>query len=122
MKNKNGFTLIELLAIIVILATFLMLVSSKVLESREKAANKAYEVLLETIESSTELYIIDHVSEYEDIDTPGTQIHITLQNLIDDGYIEAPIINPKTRLEIPLTTVITVEVIKAGVIDVQFEI
>lgn len=124
MKNKHGFTLFELLAVIMILGMLAVLVSTLVINNKERAANRAYDVLLKTIETSAELYVTDHAYEYANIDTPGAIINIKLQDLVSDGYIDSPIINPRTGEAIPNLddVIITITVISAGVINISFTI
>ncbi len=83
MKNK-GFTLVELLAVIILLSIIALIVVPKVLEQKENQDKKIKESQKELIYASSNIYIKDN---NEDDIEPGKVFCITVQSLIDEGYI-----------------------------------
>src|SRR5690554_3579974 len=101
MKRK-AFTLIELLGVIVIISiisTLLVVVVNDYIANTKK---KAYEQTVENIEYLTRLYIDKERENISDINTIGTEIYITLQDLVDVDLIKPPIKDPRTGADITL--------------------
>ncbi len=123
MKNKilgqsSGFTLVELLVTIVILGMLILLAGNTILGSIERTEERAYDILIKTIETSAELYITEHAHEYLEIDVPLNEVEIYLQDLVNDGYISPPIHNPSTGKTInPTATRIVISIIGITIID-----
>ncbi len=98
-KNKLsfGFTLIELLAVIIILGIVLVIaiptVNNLIIESREKAYNQT----VENIEKAAQLYVSNEVSALKHLRDNGDFIELTLQDLVNNNYLSAKIVNPITR-------------------------
>jgi len=83
MKNK-GFTIIELLAVIILLSIIALIVVPKILEQKEKQDKKIKESQKELIYASSNIFIKEN---NEDDIIPGNVFCITVQSLIDEGYI-----------------------------------
>ena len=83
MKNK-GFTIVELLSVIVLLSIIALIVVPKILEQKEKQDKKIKESQKELIYVSSNIYIKEN---NEDDIEPGKVFCITVQSLIDEGYI-----------------------------------
>jgi len=107
---KRGFTLVELLAVILIITVILLILTPKIIETIHTSKLKVYDEQISRIEEAANLYITDDNNAVTFIDD---QEVLTLQQLIDGGYIEAPVVNPKTNQNFNTTTTI-VTVIKVG--------
>ena len=95
MKNK-GFTLIEILAVITILALLgsiiIPIINNDVLNSRQILYNQQ----IKNIETAARQYGARHM-ELLPTKESDAAIEITLQTLIDEGYISSQVINPATK-------------------------
>lgn len=78
--NKKGFTLIELLAVVVILLTISVIAVSSISAAIERNKVKQNDAKKEVIVSYAKLYYEEHKNS----ETDGV---ITLNNLIDSGYL-----------------------------------
>mgnify|MGYP001809837222 CR=1 FL=1 len=94
---KKGFTLVEMLAVITILGLIITIVVPKALEAIASSKNKSYAEQLERIENIAETYATENSYDLH-FDYYGVTA-ISFQDLIDLGYLEAPIYNPKTNIE-----------------------
>jgi general secretion pathway protein G len=119
--NKKAFTLVELLAVVVILAILGSIAAINVINSINDAKQTSYDTLVKSIESSTELYVADHSSEFSQLNTPGSEFTIQLNDLVEDKYIKANLVDDRTGDPIPLTTLIHINVGNNNKISVQFD-
>ena len=119
--NKKAFSLIELLAVVVILAILSTIVVISASLYIEQAEQTSYETLVKSIESSAELYIADHSSEYPQLEIEGSTFDIELSVLVADDYIEPDLIDERTGVSIPLTTKVNITVINKNKITVNFD-
>lgn len=83
--NKNGFTLVELLGVIVVLAIVFGLAVVGVSHVINTGKQSIYFSLEKTMESSSKNYIIDN---YNEIISANFPINISLNKLIEKGYID----------------------------------
>ena len=90
---KKAFTLVELLAVIIIIGLISLIVVPKVINIIADSKNKAYNNQVDRIEKAANLYVTENPY---DVTFTGGKAYVTLSNLIDNGYLEAPIINQKT--------------------------
>jgi len=97
MKQDKGFTLIELLATVIILGIVLVIAIPAVNNIISDARQKAYNKTVENIVKAAELYTLNELSLLRNLKEDGDFVEITLQELVDKGYIENNIINPITR-------------------------
>lgn len=79
--NKKGFTLVELLAVVVILLAISVIAVSSISAAIERNKMKQNESKIEIIVSYAKLYYDDHKNSL------GVSGSITLQKLIDEGYM-----------------------------------
>ena len=96
MKSK-GFTLVELLAVISILSLLALITSTVISNSLKEAKKDLTETQKESIKLATQAWGSDNINK---LPTSGNCAYITIQDLIDDGYLESKIINPETKEEI----------------------
>lgn len=93
---KKAFTLIELLSVIIILGIILTLTIPTVLGIINKSKDNAYNSQIENIINAAKFYISDEKDEISDLENIGDVYYVTLTELNNNGYLEIPIINPKT--------------------------
>lgn len=103
MKKNKGFTLVELLGIIGIIAVILLFVTPSIIGMLKKDENKNYEQFIRTIELATETYVSANYSNYPDLSTAGGTYTISLQQLMEDGYLKTTLVNPRTEQKISPT-------------------
>lgn len=107
---KKGFTLIELIGILLILGLVFLISVPVVTNNVRKNKENKYKDLIESLELSTANYIETNFDTFPQLKTVGQKVVIELQTLVDKNYVKAPIINPKTDEEIPLTYTIEITV------------
>ena len=91
--KKNAFTLIELLAVVTILAILSIIITPIVDKNIKKTREQIYEVQLENIRLAGQNYFSEHKELKPEENLYAT---IELQELINQGYIQNTIKNPKT--------------------------
>jgi len=120
LKNKKGFTLIELLAVIVIIGIITSIVVVNVGKYIGESREKSYDILVETIKDASELYVTSNIGLFPSLTVPSSTFDITLQDLVNEKYLELPIIDERTGEDVPLTTTITVTVVNENRISINF--
>ena len=97
---KKGFTLLEMLAVIVVISilSLIMLpdIAGQFADKKEEISKVSQQIIL----SAAELYANE---------TGNTYQTITINDLVEAGKLEQPIIDQKTRKEIPLTKQISID-------------
>ena len=100
MKNRiKGFTLIELITVITILGFLLLLIVPRLSMYGEKVKDKELLVLEETILNAARQYASAFSEKLPPLEQPGDFYSISVQNLIDGGFLIRPLINPRTNVE-----------------------
>ena len=105
--NKKGFTLIEVIVVIVIIVILSLILIPNVMLFINKNDKKSCEKLITNIESSAKIYVSENKYTLG-FDCSNTSKTITLQQLVEEGDLSSPIINPKTKEPIDLNTTIAV--------------
>lgn len=105
--GKKGFTLIELLAVIAILALLGSIIIPIINKDISRSRETLYQQQIKNIETAARQYGASHLGELPS-SSSDEDIKITLQTLIDGGYISDGIVNPKTRQKFPNSTPITI--------------
>ena len=100
MKSKKGFTLVELLGIVAIIAAVLAFVVPSVIGMLKRDDEKEYQRFLTDISLATETYVQLNISTYPDMAITNGTYTITMQELIENGYIKSNMVNPKTDQKI----------------------
>ena len=106
MKQK-AFTLAELLGIIAVIGILLILIVPGIINRLSSSENKATETENELIYSAADQYIRENPNEYP----PGKsgRYCITIQSLVDDGKLAAPVTDVNTGKDITnLSVMVTV--------------
>lgn len=101
---KKAFTLIEILTVIIILGIITTLVVPITIGIIQDTKQNVYDNQVIQIENAASAYIIENGSSIEDLDEVGGTYTLTLNYLVNEGYIESPIINQLTNEEMDLTT------------------
>ncbi len=95
---KKGFTLAELIGVIVVLALISLITIPAISKILKQNKSGLCETQMNNILSAARSYGADNVFTLPTSTQPGEDtLEITLQDLIDGGYIEANIENPATR-------------------------
>jgi prepilin-type N-terminal cleavage/methylation domain-containing protein len=118
--NKRAFTLVELLAVIVVLGVLLSIVTMSITKYMTAANNASFKSLVESIESSAELYVAENSTDFPLLDVAGSNFDIELNDLVNANYIKSDIIDKRTDTSIPLTTKVNITVISKDKINAKF--
>lgn len=108
MKNKKGFTMVELLGIVAIIATILVFTGPSIVGMLKKDEEKEYNRFLEDLYLATETYVQLHSDKYPELSNIGGTSNVMIEDLIENGYIKASIVNPKTDEIIKKSDIIVV--------------
>jgi prepilin-type N-terminal cleavage/methylation domain-containing protein len=118
--NKKAFTLIELVAVIVVLGVLLSIATLAVTSYLSQTKETSFNALVASIESSTEMYVLDHSSQFPELDIIGSSFEIELNDLVTNNYISDTVIDQRIGKNVPLTTKIRVTVVAKDEITVDF--
>ena len=86
---KKGFTLIELLVVIILIAAIVLLALPKITNSVKNYSNKTDALMINMIEKAAKLYVEQHFMKHSKIQ--DNKYIITLDQLVEEGYLKAPI-------------------------------
>jgi prepilin-type N-terminal cleavage/methylation domain-containing protein len=104
---RKGFTLAELLGVIVIISILAILVLPPIINQIKNKSDVISEATMTIIESATYLYMDGNRNVYPV--NPATDYCITLQQLVDDNRLSAPIIDTNGNT-ISLSKIVLVEI------------
>lgn len=93
MKKKNGFTLVELMAVITILVIISLIIIPIIDKNVKKSKQNMYNIQIDNIRMAGQNYYTDNVSL---MPINGNYSFVKLDFLIEKGYINKNIKNPKT--------------------------
>lgn len=91
--NNKGFTLIELIAIIIIISAITILSFSSLTNTLKKTQLKEVEDYKLKVATAAQIYVETDLMRYEPFNS-GTHIDITIEELINRGYL-------KNDIEVP---------------------
>jgi type IV pilus assembly protein PilA len=91
---KKGFTLIELLAVIVLIALISLIALPSITSQFTKTKSDVNEKANETLIAAAELYLDNNVNLQEN--KTDTNICVTLEVLVNNGNLKAPVKNLET--------------------------
>lgn len=106
--NRKGFTLIEVIMVIAIIAILSIILAPNVMVLINKNNERSCEKLIDNIKSAAKMYV--NQNKYElgfDCDDNKTK-GITLQTLVDAGYLGGELVNPINKKEISLESKVLV--------------
>ena len=99
--NKKGFTLIEMIAVVIIVSLLSIIMVPMIINQvsdKKKDVNATTE---EIIFQAAQLYMENDINTYSK--TSGNSYFVSLDKIINAGYLSSPIIDYTTGKEIPLT-------------------
>ena len=100
MKNKQGFTLVEIIVSIGLLALIGVAVGISLNKTFKKQEVKSYQEYVEKIKSSAMLYASNTVEIVNKLNSNASFQVITIEELINKGYISEKLENPQTKEKI----------------------
>lgn len=95
--NTRGFTLIELVSIIIILAAIFLVSFPNLLTNVRRNEKREYDAMIKNLCLSGESYIYSNMGDYSELSNPNSNIVLSIDELISNGYIDNAPINPKTN-------------------------
>lgn len=105
--NRKGFTLIEVIMVIAIIAILSIILAPNVMVLINKNNERSCEKMIDNIKSAAKMYV--NQNKYElGFDCSGTAKEITLQILVDAGYLGGELVNPINKEEISLDNTVSV--------------
>lgn len=107
MKEK-GFTLTELLGVMVLLSILALITFPPIINQIKNAKQDISDATLTLIYNSAKLYVNDRPNTYQLTD--GDTYCITLQELVNQTYLKAPIEDIQTGTEIELNRTVKYQV------------
>lgn len=110
MRKSKGFTLVELLGIIAIIGAVLAFVTPSIIGMLKKDDEKEYQRFLNDIFLATETYVGLHIENYPELSNIGGTSTISMNDLIENGYVKTTMINPKTKERIRPSDHITIRI------------
>ena len=108
MKNEKGFTMVELLGIVAIIAAILVFTGPSIVGMLKRDEETEYNRFLEDLYLATETYIQLNISNYPELSNTGGTSNVMVQSLIENGYVKASTVNPKTDEVIKKTDIVVV--------------
>lgn len=93
--KKKGFTLIEMIGILVILSLIVVLSVPTITSMLKKQNQKKYEDWLTNLYMAAEEYVETHREEFYEVNAGGTS-YLSLQMLLDNGYLKSTVKEPTT--------------------------
>ena len=98
--NNKAFTLIELTAIIIVLAAIFLVSFPNLLNITKADKEEEYDNMIENLCLAGKSYIYADIDSFPGLSTVGTQINITVNELITYGNVDKNLINPKTKVSV----------------------
>ena len=97
MKNRKGFTLVELLATIAVLAIVISITMYIAINAIKRAKENTYQVTLNNVVDNTNSYLLEDKDLFFMPSADGTYEYqcVTVQNLIDKGYLRNDVTKSK---------------------------
>ncbi|MFA5696744.1 MAG: prepilin-type N-terminal cleavage/methylation domain-containing protein [Bacilli bacterium] len=108
---KKGFTLVEVLGVLVILTIIFAVTIPLVINNVNNTKEKVWEQTVAHIKEGTKLYLREYKEDFPDLNVVGSTIEVSLSEIIDNGFMKPPIINPITDQTVLDSTIINIEVI-----------
>ena len=96
--KKNAFTLVELLAIIVIMASMLLIILPSINNTIKNSEEAKKQESLNSIYMAAENYVMANYDEYSSLDNIGSTEYVYIIDLINNGYLDINTTNPNTDL------------------------
>ena len=110
--KKKGFTLIELLGAITLVAVISLLAIPPIINQINKSKETLSDSLLQIIYNATDLYVNAYNKDY--IKEEGNVYCVTLKELVDNDFLQEPIIDPKSNSTISLDKKVEASVVSGN--------
>ncbi len=94
--KKNAFTLVELLAIVIIMASILLVVLPSINDAIKSGEENKKQDNLNSIYMAAENYLMSNYDKYSSLDDIGASEYIYITDLIANNYISISTVNPIT--------------------------
>lgn len=108
---KKGFTLVEVLGVLVILAIILTITVPIVINNVNNTKEKVWQQTVEHIKEGTILYLKEYKKDFPELNVVDSIITVSLSEIIDNGFIKSPIVNPVLNQNVSEETIINIQVI-----------
>ena len=96
--KKNAFTLVELMAIIVIMASILLIILPAINGTIKNSEEKKKQDALNSIYMAAENYVMANYDEYLNLDNVGAVEYVYIVDLISNNYLSIDTVNPNNDL------------------------
>ena len=114
---RKGFTLAEVLGVVAVLSLIMILIIPPIANQIIKSKQDVSDATLKLIYNATELYIDKNQNDYPIYD--GNIYCISLQKLVDNNDLKAPIKDIKNGKDIDLNQVVKITIINPANIDYE---
>jgi prepilin-type N-terminal cleavage/methylation domain-containing protein len=95
MKKNNAFTMVEMLGVVAILGIILLIAVPSLINSLKSSERKAYEDFIKDLYLAAESYVQHNYEEFYPNQGEGRN-YVTLEELINEGYLNGNLVNPNT--------------------------
>ena len=113
-KNKKGFTLVEILGVMVLLGLIALIIIPLVDKHIVEAREKAYQTQINNIILGAKSWAVDNPLSLPIEEGEKNIEEITLGDLMDEGYVEYDIVNPKTKKKFLRESTIKIQKVENG--------
>lgn len=117
--SKKGFTLIELLAVVAILVIMTLGVVPNLVQTYNKAKDKEYEEFIERLKESARVYAEHNIDDIEGLSEIEGTAYVTIRDIVDEGLLRLPLINPRTKESVDLNSQIKIIRISNNSFDIE---
>lgn len=112
--KKNAFTLVELLAVIIILALLAVILITSINNLLDRTKESGHELLLSNIEYAAKNYVNENDHVLESLTQADPSYIIYLSDLISEGHLKSPVIDPLTNTEVSGNSIVEVKLLETG--------
>ena len=106
--NKKGFTLIEIIGVVTVLSLILIVAVPALTTTLKRNEQNRYDQVISTCKTAAENYVVSKLKEGAFFEDDKDYNYISLGTLIDEGYINEVLINPKNNKNLSRDTRIKV--------------
>ena len=107
--NKKGFTLIEIIGVVTVLSLILIVAIPSLTKTVKRNSQNKYNDYIDNIKIAAENYVVDKLKEGSFIEEGKDTNYISLGKLMDVGYVENAVSNPKNNKTLSRDTRIKVQ-------------
>lgn len=119
MRRNSGFTLIEMLGILVVLSIIVMISVPSITSMLKQANQQKYDEWLENLYIASEQYVEGHRAEFDEVNHGGTS-YLSIQTLLQKGYLKSSIKDPKTGEDVTEIGVVEIRQNDDHILTYQF--